>query len=261
MGGEYGNMRRSRGFLIDLDGTVYLKEKEIEGSFEFIKGLQTSKLPYRFLTNTASKTLEEIRDNLLKMGLEVKESKILNPISIADQYLKSQEIKGYYFSGDLKIRNQISNSYFDETNPQVVILGDMQKICSYQELNKIYKFLLNGADLLTTSYSDYFISPLGQSIDTGSFARMFENLTGKRAKILGKPSELFYQMALESMGLSNTEVAAVGDDIETDIKGAKEQGIYSILVKTGKYNLDSVAKSNIRPDMVIDKLGDLIRFI
>ncbi|WP_425449316.1 HAD-IIA family hydrolase [Dethiothermospora halolimnae] len=252
---------KPKGFLIDLDGTVYLKEKEIEGSFKFIKKLQESNIPHRFLTNTTGRTIKEIKENLLKMGMDTKEENILNPIVIADYYLKENNIKFFCFAGEKKIGEQLKSSLQTDTNPEVVILGDIQKCCSYEELNKIYGYLMNGSKLISTSYSEFYISKDGRKIDTGAFAKLFENLTDEKAVIIGKPSNMFYQMALNSLGFSKDEVIAVGDDIKTDIKGAKAQGIYSVLVKTGKYDPDSLSKAEIKPDKILDRLEDLIYFL
>lgn len=250
-----------KGFLIDLNGTVYSKDKEIEGSFKFIRELQKKGISYRLLTNTASLTISEVKDKLSSMGLEVKKEEIINPIIIADYYMKEKNIKNFYFAGEIKIKEQFQFSSLKKRNPEVVILGDMQSCCSYEELNKIYNYLINGSQLISTSYSDFYISENGRKIDTGAFTKLFENLVNKDAMIVGKPSELFYKFALKSMELSPKEVIAIGDDIKTDIRGAKSQGIYSVLVKTGKYNPEVVKKIKIKPDEVVNKLIDLFSLL
>lgn len=55
--------------------------------------------------------------------------------------------------------------------------------------------------------------------------------------ITGKPSKEIFVTAMTSMGLTSDEVIIVGDDINTDIKGAELLGITSILVETGKFQL------------------------
>jgi len=49
----------------------------------------------------------------------------------------------------------------------------------------------------------------------------------------------------------------IGDDINSDIGGAQKAGLKGILVKTGKYREELVGKSDIRPDLVLDSIGQL----
>ena len=49
----------------------------------------------------------------------------------------------------------------------------------------------------------------------------------------------------------------VGDDIISDIGGAQAVGMKGILVKTGKYREEFVAKSGVTPDAVIDSVASL----
>lgn len=72
---------------------------------------------------------------------------------------------------------------------------------------------------------------------------------------------MFFKIALKSMGLSNNEVIAVGDDIKTDVKGAKFLGIYSVLVKTGKYDPKETEKTDPEPDEIIERLDDLLCYL
>ncbi len=64
-------------------------------------------------------------------------------------------------------------------------------------------------------------------------------------------------LALQSLGVPAGEVAMVGDDIRTDIGGARHAGMAGILVRTGKYREDAVRASGITPDAVIGSVADL----
>lgn len=181
-----------KGFLVDLNGTIYSGGTKLEGSLRFIENLQKNGIPYRLLTNTVSLTIEEIKDKLSSMNIEVKKDEIINPIKIADSYLKKKNIQNFYFVGDRKIEEQFEFSSKGEKDPEIVILGDIQDHCTYDELNKIYDYLISGSKLISTSYSDYYLSKEGRKIDTGAFAKLFENLTDKSALIVGKPSPLVF---------------------------------------------------------------------
>ena len=94
---------------------------------------------------------------------------------------------------------------------------------------------------------------------SGSFSKRYEQLGGK-VYYMGKPEELFYKFALgEIDSKSKKSVLAIGDNLETDIKGAINFGIDSLLVKNGIYNNRDINKlildNNIQPTYIISKLS------
>jgi ribonucleotide monophosphatase NagD (HAD superfamily) len=86
---------------------------------------------------------------------------------------------------------------------------------------------------------------------------MLERAAGIKATYIGKPSSYVFDLTLETMGLGKEEVIVVGDRVSTDVKGAKECGLRSVLIRTGEYSeRDLVA--GIEPDFVIDSISDVI---
>jgi ribonucleotide monophosphatase NagD (HAD superfamily) len=101
------------------------------------------------------------------------------------------------------------------------------------------------------------MAPDGLSLSAGPFVQALEFATGKKGIIVGKPSRMFFELALCDMGLRTDQVAMIGDDILTDIGGARTLGMQGILVRTGKYRKDTVDNVAIKPDRVIDSIAQL----
>jgi ribonucleotide monophosphatase NagD (HAD superfamily) len=76
----------------------------------------------------------------------------------------------------------------------------------------------------------YFVREEGYFLDTGAFVAMLEYSSGKTARVLGKPSQEFFHLALSHVGCTPAEAAIVGDDINTDIAGAARTGALGVLV-------------------------------
>ncbi|HSH25462.1 MAG TPA: TIGR01457 family HAD-type hydrolase, partial [Massilibacterium sp.] len=55
-------MKQYKGYLIDLDGTVYRGNEVIESAIPFIKTLNENRIPYLFVTNNSSKTAKQIAE-------------------------------------------------------------------------------------------------------------------------------------------------------------------------------------------------------
>ena len=92
-----------------------------------------------------------------------------------------------------------------------------------------------------------------QSVVVGAF----EYATGRQATLVGKPSRPLFETAARSMGLALSEVAMVGDDLQTDIAGYRALGIRAFMVRTGQYRADEVEGAEVGPDRVIDSVSAL----
>ena len=98
-------------------------------------------------------------------------------------------------------------------------------------------------------------------MDGGAFVAALEYAAEVKAEVVGKPSRAFYQAALDALGAQAEETIMVGDDVESDVGGAKAVGMRGILVRTGKFEEATLAAADPQPDAVIDSLADLPPFI
>lgn len=53
-----------KGYLIDLDGTIYKGKSRIPAGEAFVHELQAREIPYLFVTNNTTRTPETVRDML-----------------------------------------------------------------------------------------------------------------------------------------------------------------------------------------------------
>ncbi|MDF2673237.1 MAG: phospholysine phosphohistidine inorganic pyrophosphate phosphatase [Clostridiales bacterium] len=251
---------KHKGLIIDLEGTILYRGAEIPGSFDVLKKLTENNIPFRVITNTVTKSVEEMAASMKSIGFDISSNYILNPIKAVNYFLDESKTSSYFFVGPSYIQSQLSIQPVFEGTPEYIILCDFEYItCSYDLFNQIYKYLLNGAKLLSTSYSDFYLSKEGPKIDTGSFTKMFEILGNQKAIIFGKPSPMLYEVALKQMGVEKKCAIAIGDDVLTDIKGAKEYGIISALVQTGKYkDGDEVQNPS---DLLLQNLGEIEKYL
>jgi HAD superfamily hydrolase (TIGR01458 family) len=116
---------------------------------------------------------------------------------------------------------------------------------------------MNGAKLVAMHRNKYWQTENGLRMDIGAFVAGLEYVAGCEAMVIGKPSQEFFKLAIQSLGLPTPNVAMIGDDIEADVGGAQAAGLTGILVRTGKYRADTVARSTVRPDADLDSIADL----
>ena len=117
--------------------------------------------------------------------------------------------------------------------------------------------VLQGSKIIALHKGRYYQTDTGLQIDSGAFIKGIEYAAGIQSHVIGKPQKDFFNLAINDLGIDNTKVAMVGDDIINDIKGSNDAGICSILVKTGKYRQEIFDKSTILPDYIINSIQNL----
>jgi HAD superfamily hydrolase (TIGR01458 family) len=252
-------MKGIKGFLIDLDGVLYVGTKAIEGARESIDFLRGREYPFRFVSNTTRKCRKTIANHLLSMGFDIPIEYIFTPPLAAIAFLKKTGKHRCYLltMGDVHLDFEQDRFFNASTTADFVIIGDAGDNFTYDHLNTAFRYLMNGADLIALERDRYWMAPGGLCLSAGPFVQALEFATGKKATIMGKPSRTFFELAISDMGLRADQVAMIGDDIITDIGGARETGMQGILVRTGKYRKESVDVADIKPGYIIDSIAQL----
>ena len=252
-------MKSIKGFLIDLDGVLYVGDTAIEGARDAIEFLRKRKYRYRFVSNTTRKCRKTIVKRLSDMGFVISEEEIITPPVAANVYMKNTGKKHCYLLVTGDAEKDFDQTCIRTTGEKIdcVVIGDAGERISYHSLNTAFRHLLDGAELIALEKDRYWMAPDGLSLSAGPFVTALEFATGKKATIIGKPSKAFFDRALDEIGLRPGQVAMIGDDIITDVAGAYRVGMKSILVRTGKYRKDAVNNSVIKPTYCIDSLAHL----
>lgn len=243
-----------KGIICDIGGVLYEGNKAIDGAVEAIDKLKKS-YKIRFATNTTRRAPCTILTRLRKFGFNIKEEELFTALAAAKALIKEHNAKAY------TLLTQDATDYFGNLHSledvKFVVVGDAAENFNYTRLNRAFRFLNSGANLIAAAKNRYFKDSDGElSLDAGPFVKALEFASGKEAKIVGKPSAEFFNLALKSMELKADEVVMVGDDIENDIAGAQELGIKGVLVRTGKFKPTDLDKP-IWPDEVIDSIAEL----
>lgn len=245
-------MRGIKGLLLDIDGVLYVGERPIPGAIEALRKLK-EKFKIRFITNTTRKPTGKVLEKLREMGFEVRDEEIFTALGATASFLRSKGAKAFFLLTD-EAMEEVKDLTGDP--PDYVVVGDAHYNFTYDNLNRAFRYLMEGARLITAAKNRYFKDRDGKlSLDAGPFVRALEFASGKRAKLIGKPSREFFLSAVRSMGLTPRECAIVGDDIEADVLGGMKVGLLGILVKTGKFREEDLKKG--RPDLLIESIAEL----
>lgn len=252
------DISRKRCFVFDLDGTVYLGDRPIAGTVDFIRRYQSSKDIF-FLTNNTSKSLGDYVDKLARIGLSVGIERILSPLIPLCDYLSREGITRIYPVGNAAFRR-----FLQATMPALQFGAgeDCQAVVLAYDTELTYDKLASSCLLLQrpevrflSTHPDLVCpSPAGPLPDTGSFVKLYEAATGRLPeKVFGKPDPTILSPLLARF--AQDEMVMVGDRLTTDKLLAENAGIDFILVLSGEAKRGDLAGLARQPTLVVEDLG------
>jgi len=253
-----------KGFLIDLDGVLYTGDRAIDGAQQAIDLLTEKKYQFRFVSNTTRRCRETIAKRLHGLGFEIEEAAIFTPTraAIARMNAAGKQRCLLLTTGDVhKDFEQWCDRNAKLGNIDYVVIGDAGERMTYDTLNSAFRAVNAGAEIIALEKDRYWMASDGLMLSAGPFVAALEFATGKTAAVLGKPSRQFFDMALHDMNLPADQVAMIGDDIITDIAGARKAGMKTVLVRTGKFTQDRLNGAVIKPTYVIDSIARIAEIL
>ncbi len=245
------------GLLLDLEGVLYQDDKPVPGVASAIKVLKKSHIEIRYLTNTTTQPRRLIVDRLIRMGFDLTSAQVFTPGIAAARLLKQQQVERLHLAAPAPLAEDFSDFRLVDDNPQVIVLGDLHREFSWNRLNALFQMARQGARIVALHKNRYCRRGKQIALDLGPFVAALEFANGITATVVGKPTRLFFKLALEDLDLEPAKVAMVGDDIEVDIGGAQQIGMPAIQVKTGKFMPKDIDHPSIQPDLRIDSAADL----
>lgn len=245
------------GLLVDLDGVLYVGNRAVPGAAATVELLRKASVPMRFITNTTTKPRRALVEKLGDLGIPLQPEEILTAPVAAAQYLHGKEGVVCKFLLNPDVLEDFGDFPVSDTEANAVVIGDIGDAWSYDLLNGVFRLLMNGAELVALHRNKFWETEHGLQMDIGAFVAALEYVSGKTATVIGKPSEAFFDVAVRELGVPRERVAMVGDDVDSDVGGAQQNGLFGLLVKTGKYREGYVASSGVTPDATLDSFADL----
>lgn len=253
-----------KGFLLDMDGTLYLGDRMLEGSLDFLAKAKETGRSVLFLTNNSSKSAEVYVEKLKRLGVTEPFLNVLTSGQAAGQHvLKHFPGQRAYLLGNGLLRQELAamGVPMDSDHPDYVLLA-FDTTLDYAKLTRVCDLVRAGLPYLATHPDFNCPTETGFIPDIGATIAFIEASTGRRPDvIIGKPNEGIVEEALRATGLNREELAMVGDRLYTDIATGINFGITSILVLTGEATLADVENSSIKPDLIFDRLSSMNEYL
>ena len=253
--------------LLDLDGTLYGGGAAVPDAPETVDALRRAGVPFRFVTNTTSRSRAALVERLRGYGFAAAPEDVLTPAiaaariahdhgaTVVAPFLPASalaDLEGFDLRGGTSGRPA-------GPRPQAVLVGDLAEEWTYALMQEAFAYVLDGALLIALSRDRYWRRGAEIALDAGPFVAGLEYATSRTAVLAGKPSPEFFRAAVAALppGSGIRTVAMIGDDVWSDVRGAQEAGYSGWLVRTGKFREDVLRESGVVPDRILDSVADL----
>ena len=257
---KIGNIRL---FLFDMDGTLYIGNRLFDFKKELLKKIKASGKRYLFITNNSSKSVNTYIEKLRRLGIEAAAEDFLTSSQATAWYLKKHyPDKRLYVCGTESLKAELCENGFELTEntekTECIVMGFDTEL-TFKKLEDVSKMLCT-RDLPYIATNPDYVCPTeyGSVPDCGSVCDMIYNAAGKRPFVIGKPSPLMIELAMEKENCSPCETAVIGDRIYTDIKSGINAGCVSILVMSGETTREILKNSKDKPDLVLESGEDIL---
>jgi len=200
-------------------------------------------------------------DKLGGFGIRASEQDFLTPPAAACEWLKHHVDNAIALFVAEATQTEFSTFKISQNEDEAidaVVIGDLGEAWDFATLNRAFRMLMNNPDahLIALGMTRYWKTGSGLQLDAGPFVAALEYATGRKAVVMGKPAEKFYQAALVRLASEAKHSLMIGDDIFGDIQAAQRLGFHTVLVRTGKFSEHDLALG-IQPDAVIDSVAQL----
>lgn len=251
-------------FALDMDGTIYLGERWIDGARDFLERIEATGRSYVFVTNNSSKNAAVYVEKLKRMGLLVGEEKIVTSGQATIHYLK----KHYAGRKVFLLGNELLQDEFvqegirlEKENPDVVVTA-FDTSLDYQKMCKVCDFVREGLPYLAT-HPDYNCPTEDGFIPDAGAIHAFIHASAFRYpdRVIGKPNEDIITYLTERVNVERGRIAMVGDRLYTDIAAGRNHGLKSVLVLSGEARLEDAEISEVKPHLIFSSVREMIPFL
>ena len=253
-------------FLFDMDGTLYLGDQLYDFTKELLQKIRSAGKRYLFMTNNSSKSVADYVKKLARLGIEATEDDFITSSQATAHYLKLyHQGARLYVCGTNSLKEELRKEGFVVTEVleevDCIVMGFDTEL-TFKKLEDVSRLLLTRELPYIATNPDYVCpTEFGSVPDCGSVCDMIFNATKKRPVVIGKPTALMPELAMQKYGYQKEESAVIGVRIYTDIKSGLNAGITGILVLSGETTREILEESADKPHLVLEDCSEMIPYI
>ncbi len=251
------------GYVLDLDGTVYLGDALLPGAKGTVERLRARGSRLLFLSNKPIQTRADYAAKLTRLGIPTALDEVINSSWVLARWLEREAPGARLFVvGEAPLLGELLAAGFrlvEEPDAVEFVVASFDRTFDYRKLRIAFDAVRAGARFVATNGDRYCPTPEGGLPDAAAVIGAIEECTGKRVEVIvGKPSLITARAILDRLQLPASECIIVGDRLETDVLMGQEAGMATGVVLTGVTTPELLTTSEIQPDYVLHRLDELL---
>ena len=253
-----------KGFVFDLDGTLYLGDRVIAGAVEALDGVRRRGARVAFVTNKPLFTRAEYAQKLARLGFDASPDEIITSALVMAEKLAREDCGiPVLCLGESALRRELEEKgvkLTENAREARIVLVAFDRGFNYDKLNAALQALRAGAKLYLTNPDVTCPVEGGVVPDAGAIVEAVKAASRREVDaIAGKPSDLMARAVLDHFGLPPQQILLVGDRLETDIAMGRRAGFATAVVLTGITRREMLDASPHKPDYVLESIAELSR--
>ncbi|WP_249666066.1 HAD-IIA family hydrolase [Nocardioides faecalis] len=249
--------------MLDLDGVVYISGAAVPGAAAAIEGTRAAGGRVAFVTNNASRTASTVAAHLSQLGVPADVADVVTSAQAAAHVLRERHgagarvvcLGGPGLHGALEEAGLVPVGVSEEA--QAIASGYGPELRWHEIMSGAVR-IRDGLPWLAANADATIPTKEGIAPGHGLLVRMLEEFSGVPAEVAGKPERPLLDETVRRVG--GERPLMVGDRLDTDIEGAHNAGVASLLVLTGVTGLPELvaATPRQRPSYLSLDLGGLL---
>jgi glycerol-1-phosphatase len=251
--------------LLDLDGVVYIGTEPVPGAPQHLAAASAAGLHLAYVTNNASRPPSVVAAHLRELGIDVADADVVGSAQAAARLLADDLPHGapVFVIGGAGLFHALEELGL---RPVQRIEDDPAAVVSGYHPDLLWHTVIDGAILVrrglpwVASNTDRTVPTVhGQGPGNGVLVDAVARFAGRTPRVAGKPQPPLFHETIRRVGGERPLV--VGDRLDTDIQGARNADLDSLLVLTGVTGLRELvtAPADLRPTYLSTDLSGLGR--
>jgi len=252
--------------LVDLDGVTYRGPEAIPAAPPALAAARDAGMRLVFVTNNASRSPDDVAQHLTEVGIPATSADVFTSAQAAAEILVAKVKPGgkVLIVGGGGLRSVVLEKGFEVVDsaadkPDAVVQGWHPDV-GWRSLAEASYAVRAGAYFLATNRDLTLPNDRGIAPGNGSLVQTVVTASGIEPESAGKPEPEMFRMAAARAGARTP--LAIGDRLDTDIRGANAAGCTSLLVLTGASTVRDLLRAvpEERPSFIggdLASLGDV----
>jgi len=225
-----------KSLILDVDGVLFEGQRILPGAVELVSHLRQSGTPHIYLSNNTTYPLAYHVEKLSQLGAPVSPDSIITAARVTAQILANEAGSGALclVIGEQGLHEALHQAglkvtEYDYKKAEYVVIG-MDRQLTFEKLKCAALAIRQGAQFISSNPDPSYPDGMDIIPASGAVQAALEASTGVRARVTGKPALPGFRLALDRLGTSPQVTGLLGDQLEIDIQGALNAGIWSFLV-------------------------------